>query len=114
MESEPVLKCLYHYVLVELDPPKDEIKTDSGLYIPSLQERGQHTGTVKYVGDGRIDKDGNITPLVVKPGDRVLFSKYAGMKIYINGVEYKYMREDEIIAIILDEGKGLDVVDGEV
>lgn len=106
------LRCLYHHVLVRLDKPEQQLKT--GLIIPDsvVDDMARHTGVVEHAGHGRMQPDGSIIPLQVKVGDRVLFGKYAGLKLVINGVEYKYMREDEIIAII-EEGENIRVDDDE-
>ena len=107
------LKCMYHHVLVRTDKP--ETTTHFGLIIPDsvLDDQSRHTGTVEHCGHGILDKDGTLRPLMVKVGDRVLFGKYAGLKIIINGIEYKHMREDEIIAIIEEMGDGIKIEDAE-
>jgi len=107
------LRCLYHHVIVRVDKPKNDDK--SLIIIPEsvLDEQARHTGVIEYVGHGRVNKDGEIEPLIVKPGDRVLFGKYAGLQLIINGVEYKHMREDEIIAIIEESEDNLKIEDPE-
>ena len=60
-------------------------------------------GKVVAVGKGKIEKDGKVTPLDVKAGDTVLFGKYAGQEIKVDGEEYLIMREEEILAVV--EGK---------
>ena len=78
-------------------------KTAGGIIIPdSAKEKPQH-GKVIAVGKGKIEKDGKVTPLDVKAGDTVLFGKYAGQEIKVDGEEYLIMREEEILAVV--EGK---------
>jgi len=104
------LRCLYHHVLVRVDDPKTV--TNGGLIIPDsvAEDQTPHTGIVEHVGDGILNKEtGELVPLRTKPGDRVLFGRFSGMMIYINGIRYKHMREDEIIAIIEETDEDLDV-----
>ena len=78
----------------------DEAKQVRGrVIIPDTAwEKSQH-GEVIAVGDGKILKDGTRQPLDVKPGDRVLFGKYGGSEVKIDGEEYLIMREDEILGV---------------
>jgi chaperonin GroES len=74
-----------------------------GIIIPdSAKEKPQH-GKVIAVGKGKTEKDGKVTPLDVKAGDTVLFGKYAGQEIKVDGQEYLIMREEEILGVV--EGK---------
>ena len=74
-----------------------------GIIIPdSAKEKPQH-GKVIAVGKGKTEKDGKVTPLDVKAGDTVLFGKYAGQEIKVDGEEYLIMREEEILGVV--EGK---------
>jgi chaperonin GroES len=77
-----------------------EEKTAGGLIIPDTAKEKPLEGKVIAVGPGRADKDGKIVPLAVKKDDRVLFGKYAGTEIKIEGVEHLIMREDDILGII--------------
>ncbi len=71
-----------------------------GIIIPdSAKEKPQH-GKVIAVGKGKLEKDGKVTPLDVKAGDTVLFGKYAGQEIKVDGQEYLIMREEEILGIV--------------
>ena len=75
-----------------------------GIIIPdSAKEKPQH-GKVIAVGTGKVEKDGKVTPLDVKAGDTVLFGKYAGQEIKVDGQEYLIMREEEILGVV--EGNG--------
>lgn len=77
-----------------------EEKTKGGIIIPDTAKEKPVEGKVVAVGDGRITEDGKKLPLEVKAGDRILFGKYAGTEIKIDGEEHLIMREDDIIAIV--------------
>jgi chaperonin GroES len=74
--------------------------TKGGIYIPDTAKEKPIEGRVIAVGPGKMSDTGNRMPLHVKEGDRVLFSKYAGSEIKIEGEEYLMMREDDILAIV--------------
>jgi chaperonin GroES len=78
----------------------EEEKTRGGLIIPDTAKERPLEGEVIAVGAGKRTEDGTLIPLDVKQGDRVLFGKYAGTEIKIDGVEHLIMREDEILGII--------------
>ena len=78
---------------------EEEEKTAGGIIIPDTAKEKPQQGKVIAVGKGRILEDGKVIPLVVKEGDRVLFSKYAGTDIKFDGEEHLIMREDDILAI---------------
>ena len=79
---------------------EEETKTSGGLFIPdSAKEKPIHA-TVIAVGAGKRDKDGKVIPLDVKAGDKVLFSKYSGSEIKIDGDEHLIMREEDLLAIL--------------
>jgi chaperonin GroES len=71
-----------------------------GLYIPDTAKEKPQEAEVVAVGKGKRLEDGKIIPLDVKPGDRILFGKYSGSDIKIDGVEYLIMREDEVLGIL--------------
>ena len=75
-------------------------KTASGLYIPDSAKEKPQEGEVVAVGNGKIRDDGKVTPLELKAGDRILFGKYSGSDIKVDGVEYMIMREDEVLGVI--------------
>lgn len=77
-----------------------EEKTAGGLIIPDTAKEKPQEGKVVAVGSGRVGDDGKRTPLEVKAGDRILFSKYAGNEIKMDGVEHLFMKEDDILAIL--------------
>jgi chaperonin GroES len=76
-----------------------EEKSSGGIIIPDTAKEKPQEGKVVSVGPGKMADDGKRIPLEVKKGDRVLFSKYAGSDIKIDGVEHVFMREDDILAI---------------
>jgi chaperonin GroES len=79
---------------------KDEEKTKGGIIIPDTAKEKPIEGIIIAVGKGEYDDKGNRKPLEVKPKDKVLFNKYAGTEIKIDGVEHLMMRESDILAII--------------
>ena len=78
----------------------EEEKTAGGLIIPDTAKEKPQEGKVIAVGPGKQNEDGKRMPLDVKPNDRVLFGKYAGNEITIDGVEHLIMREDDILAVL--------------
>jgi len=74
--------------------------TKGGIYIPDTAKEKPIEGRVVAVGSGKLTDNGQRIPLTVKPGDRVLFGKYAGTEIKIEGEEHLMMREDDILAIV--------------
>jgi chaperonin GroES len=79
---------------------EEEEKTKGGIVIPDTAKEKPIEGKVIAVGTGRIKKDGTEIPLEVKKGNRVLYAKYAGTEVKIEGEEYLIMKEDDILAII--------------
>ena len=75
-------------------------KTKGGIIIPDTAKEKPMEGKVIAVGKGKILEDGKIHPLDVKAGDRVLFGKYAGTEVKIDGEEHLIMREDDILGVI--------------
>ncbi len=71
-----------------------------GIIIPDTAKEKPQKGEVIAVGPGRLDENGNRVPMEVKVGDKVIFSKYAGSEVKIDGEEYLIMREDDILAIL--------------
>jgi chaperonin GroES len=79
---------------------EEENKTKGGIIIPETAKEKPMEGKVTAVGKGKVLEDGKIHPLDVKAGDRVLFTKYAGTEVKIDGVEHLIMREDDILGVI--------------
>ena len=78
----------------------EEQKTVGGIIIPDTAKEKPQEGKIVAAGPGKRDDDGKRIPLEVKEGDRILFSKYAGTEIKIDGEEQIFMREDDILAIL--------------
>lgn len=78
----------------------EEEKTAGGIIIPDTAKEKPQEGKVIAVGKGKVSDDGKITPLDVKVNDRVLFGKYSGSEINIDGEEHLIMREDDILGIV--------------
>jgi chaperonin GroES len=78
----------------------EEEKTAGGIIIPDTAKEKPQEGKVVAAGPGKVGDDGKRLPMDVKKGNRVLFGKYAGTEIEIDGVEHLIMREDDILGII--------------
>ena len=76
-----------------------------GLFIPDSAKEKPQEGEVVAVGNGKKGDDGKVIPLDVKAGDRILFGKYSGSDIKIDGVEYMIMREDEVLGVLESQPK---------
>ena len=79
---------------------EEEDKTKGGIIIPDTAKEKPIEGKIVAAGNGKVLENGSKVPLEVKKGDRVLFGKYAGTDIMIDGEEHLIMREDDIIAIM--------------
>ncbi|MGD9505405.1 MAG: co-chaperone GroES [Syntrophobacteraceae bacterium] len=79
---------------------EEEEKTAGGIIIPDTAKEKPQQGKVMAVGKGRTLDNGEVTPLMVKEGDRVLFSKYSGTEVKVGGEELLIMREDDILGIM--------------
>ena len=79
---------------------EEEEKTEGGIIIPDTAKEKPMEGRVVAVGKGKVLEGGKVVPLDVKEGDRVLFSKYAGTEVKLEGEEHLIMREDDILGII--------------
>jgi chaperonin GroES len=92
------IRPLYDRIIVRrLEQQK---QTASGIVIPDTASEKPEQGEVTAVGSGRLLQDGSVRALQVKPGDRVLFGKYAGQTVKIDGVEYLVLREEDVLGII--------------
>ena len=77
-----------------------EQKTAGGIIIPDTAKEKPQEGKIMAVGPGKLNEKGKRIPLEVKKGDRILFSKYAGTEIKIDGVEHIFMKEDDILVVL--------------
>ena len=81
---------------------EEEEKTKGGIIIPDAAKEKPQEGRVVAVGDGKVLENGQKSPLTVKVGDKILFGKYSGTEIKIDGDEHLILREDDVLAIIED------------
>jgi len=79
---------------------EEEEKSKGGIIIPDTAKEKPQEGRVVAVGKGKVNEDGKITPLDVKVNDRVLFGKYSGTEINIEGEEHLIMREEDILGVL--------------
>ena len=79
---------------------EEETKTRGGIIIPDSAKEKPQEGLVVAVGPGKVADNGTRVPCEVKEGDRILFGKYSGTDIKVDGVEHLIMREDDILAVI--------------
>ena len=98
------IRPLYDRIVVKRIEDSAE-KTASGLFIPDSAKEKPQEGEVVAVGQGKRGDDGKLMPLDVKAGDRILFGKYSGSDIKMDGNEYLIMREDEVLGVIDNAGK---------
>ena len=92
------IKPLADRVLIK--PSAEEEKTKGGIVLPDTAKEKPQRGEVIAVGEGKKTEEGKQVPLTVKKGDKVLYGKYSGTEIGVNGEEYLIMREEDIFAIM--------------
>ena len=92
------LKPLHDRVVVKR--VKEEEKSKGGIIIPDTAKEKPLTGMVIGVGSDKLLKNGKVRPLVVKAGDRVMFVKYAGAEVRLDGDEYLMLREDDMLGVL--------------
>lgn len=97
-KAEIGVRPLHDRVLVRRMP--EESKTAGGIIIPDTAKEKPQRGEIVATGKGRMTEDGKLAPLEVKVGDKVLFPKYGGTELKLNGEEYLMMREEEILGIM--------------
>lgn len=95
---EVSVKPLADRVLVK--PADAEEKTKSGIIIPDTAKEKPMRGTVVAAGEGKVADSGNLVKLQVKAGDEILYGKYAGTEINVDGADYLIMRESDILAVV--------------
>jgi chaperonin GroES len=97
------IRPLHDRILVQrLDEGEQQI---GGIIVPDSAKEKPQRGTVIAAGNGRVNDDGERVELDVKAGDTILFGKYSGQEIKLDGEEYLIMREDEVLAVIDDADK---------
>jgi len=92
------IKPLYDRVVVK--KTEVEQKTAGGIILPDTAKEESQIGEVVAVGEGRLLENGEVRPLKVKEGDNVLYSKYAGNEVELDGEKYLIIREEDILAVI--------------
>jgi chaperonin GroES len=92
------VRPLYDRILIKR--VDEETRSRGGLFLPETAKEKPSEGVVLAVGQGRVSDNGDIKPLVVKVGDRVVFGRYAGSEIKIDGEDRLVLREDEIFGIV--------------
>jgi chaperonin GroES len=92
------VRPLYDRILVTR--LEEEQKTAGGLFIPDTAKEKPQQGLVVAVGNGKVQEDGSLRKLDVKAGDKILFSKYSGNDIKIEGTEHLILREDDVLAVL--------------
>lgn len=96
-KTEVGVRPLHDRILVKR--MAEEEKTAGGLFIPDTAKEKPQKGEIIATGKGRITEDGKVLPLEVKIGDKVMFSKYAGTELKIEGQEFLMMREEDVLGI---------------
>lgn len=92
------IRPLHDRIIVER--LEEETRTASGIIIPDSAKEKPQQGNVIAVGKGKVTEDGKVLSLDVKVGDKVLFGKYSGTEIKIEGKEYLMMREDDVLGVV--------------
>jgi len=92
------LRPLSDRILVER--VQEDEKTKGGIIIPDTAKEKPAEGKVVATGNGRMGEDGKLLPMDVKVGDRILFSKYGGTEVKIDGVDYLIMRQDDVLGVV--------------
>jgi chaperonin GroES len=101
------IRPLYDRIVVRRIEEKENMQ--GGLYIPDSAKEKPQEGEVVAVGQGKRLDSGKVAALDVKAGDRILFGKYSGSEIKIDGQEYLIMREDEVLGVIDNAAKSAKV-----
>lgn len=92
------LRPLSDRILVER--VEENEKTKGGIIIPDTAKEKPAEGKVVATGNGRMGEDGKLLPMDVKVGDRILFSKYGGTEVKIDGADYLIMRQDDVLGVV--------------
>jgi chaperonin GroES len=100
------LTPLHDRILVKRIEEQETIR--GGIIIPDTAKEKPQEGEVIAVGKGKINEDGKVFPLDVKQGDRILFGKYAGTEVKIDGEEFLIMKEDEVLGIVSGAAKSAE------
>lgn len=97
------IRPLYDRILVKRTEEQESVR--NGIIIPDSAKEKPQEGDVIAIGHGKRLDDGQLVPLDVKVGDRILFGKYSGSETKVEGTEYIIMREDDVLAVLTANGK---------
>ena len=97
------VRPLHDRIIIERIEESEQVV--GGIIIPDTAKEKPQQGNVIAAGNGKVKDDGSVTPLDVKANDTVLFGKYSGQEIKLDGTEYLIMREDEILGVIETQTK---------
>ena len=92
------IKPLGDRILIK--PSESEDKTKGGIIVPDTAKEKSQEGTVVAVGEGKMLEDGKVVPIKVKKGDKVIYAKYSGTEIEINGQDHLILRDEDVLAIV--------------
>ena len=98
------IRPLYDRIVVKRIEEKEQMQ--GGLYIPDTAKEKPQEGEVISAGKGKISEEGKVRPLDVKEGDRILFGKYSGTEIKIDGEDFIIMREEEVLGVLTGATSG--------
>ncbi len=98
MEIKTIVDPIHDRIVVRRKTEAE--MTKGGIIIPETAQEKPHEGVVVAVGSGYVLESGAVRPMAIKPGDRVLFGKYAGNDITVDGQQLTIMREEEVMAIL--------------
>jgi chaperonin GroES len=93
------IKPLFDNILVK--PLKAEEKTTGGIYLPESAKEKPQIGAAMAIGDGARDENGKLIPMVVKVGQKVMFTKWGGNEVKVGNEEWKLVKQSDILAIVL-------------
>lgn len=103
--DEYIIKPLFDNVLIIPDEPVK--KTPTGILLPSASGDAPSIAEVKATGKGKIDKDGNLIPMEVKAGDKILYKQWGTSSIPLNKREYLLLKQEDVLAIIERAGESV-------
>jgi chaperonin GroES len=99
MATKLNIKPLFDNILVK--PLKAEEKTTGGIYLPESAKEKPQIGEAMAIGDGARDENGKLIPMVVKVGQKVMFTKWGGNEVKVGNEEWKLVKQSDILAIVL-------------
>jgi chaperonin GroES len=99
MATKLNIKPLFDNILVK--PQKAEEKTVSGIYLPESAKEKPQVGEVMAIGDGARDENGKIIPMIVKVGQKVMYTKWGGNEVKVGNEEWKLVKQSDILAIVI-------------